>query len=157
MNGSCHCGAVKFTLQSNTPVPYQMCGCTICRKIGSYAGSVNLGGIASTLHVLQGQKHIRKYYAVKDRNTGERFSSERNFCGECSTMLWLWDSAYPELINPFASAVDTEMPIPPSMVCIFEVDKPKWARWPEGEKTVYQEYLEESLEDWHRKHGMYVK
>lgn len=125
--------------------------------MGGYSGSVNLGGIASTLQILSGSEVIRKYYAVKDRATGERFPSERNFCGDCSAMLWLWDRTFPDLINPFASAIDIELTAPPEMVCIFENDKPSWARWPEGNKTVYKEYLDESLEDWHKKHGLYVK
>ena len=27
LSGSCHCGAVKFTVMSHTPVPYQHCYC----------------------------------------------------------------------------------------------------------------------------------
>lgn len=70
-------------------------------------------------------------------------------------MLWLYDKSFPELIHPFASALDTDLTIPPNMVCIMENFKPKWARWPEGDKIVYAEYLDESLEDWHKKHGSY--
>ncbi|TVY93147.1 hypothetical protein LAWI1_G001259, partial [Lachnellula willkommii] len=32
---SCHCGSEKFTLQSSIPVPYQLCACSIRRKIGA--------------------------------------------------------------------------------------------------------------------------
>jgi hypothetical protein len=31
LEGSCHCGAVHFSVRSRRPVPYQRC-CTICRK-----------------------------------------------------------------------------------------------------------------------------
>ena len=30
--GSCSCGAVKFTVASQTPYPYMRCYCSICRK-----------------------------------------------------------------------------------------------------------------------------
>jgi hypothetical protein len=50
LEGSCHCGAVKFRLESNTPMPYQRCYCSICRKTqggGGYA--INIMGWADTL------------------------------------------------------------------------------------------------------------
>jgi hypothetical protein len=59
LEGSCHCGLVEFTLESHTPVPYQLCACTICRKVGGYSGSVNLGGIADTLKITKGKDVIK--------------------------------------------------------------------------------------------------
>ncbi|HKO66652.1 MAG TPA: GFA family protein, partial [Burkholderiaceae bacterium] len=32
LKGSCHCGAVKFSLQSDSPVPFMHCHCSICVK-----------------------------------------------------------------------------------------------------------------------------
>lgn len=63
LDGSCQCGGIEFTLQSQTPVPYQLCACSICRKVGGYLGSVNLGGIADSLKVLKGQELIRYKHA----------------------------------------------------------------------------------------------
>ncbi|KAL1958591.1 hypothetical protein VTO42DRAFT_4188 [Malbranchea cinnamomea] len=159
LNGSCQCGNVEFTLQSHTPVPYQLCACSICRKVGGYSGSVNLGGIAKSLKVIKGEESIKKYTAIKDRGTPieSRCSSERSFCSNCSTMLWLWDHHWPELIHPFASAIDTELPVPDEMVCIMESSKPKWVRWPEGKKSIHSEYGEDSLEGWHKKKGLFVE
>src|SRR3546814_2581266 len=40
LTGSCHCGAVRFTVDSVNPYPYQRCYCSICRKTqggGGYA------------------------------------------------------------------------------------------------------------------------
>ncbi|KAJ5489373.1 glutathione-dependent formaldehyde-activating enzyme [Penicillium diatomitis] len=185
---------------SNTPVPYQLCACSICRKIGGYVGCVNIGGIAESLQVVKGQELIkydlsphsryhqnqlrhthlfvtygyellsfamiradsflsRKYHAIKDRGTPdeELCSSERSFCSNCSSMLWLWDHHWPELIHPFASAIDTELPEPAEMVCIMEDSKPKWMRWPEGTKSTHSLYGKDSLEEWHKKHGYFVE
>lgn len=61
LEGSCQCGDVEFSLESHTPVPYQLCACGICRKVGGYSGSVNLGGIADTLKITKGEKMI-KYF-----------------------------------------------------------------------------------------------
>lgn len=97
--------------------------------------------------------HHRKY-------TPESLTSRRSFCSTCSTMLWLWDPSYPELIHPFASAIDTELPVPADleMVCCMGGSKPAWVRWPEGKKNICEVYNEsgESIEEWHKKRGVYV-
>ncbi|ELR02891.1 hypothetical protein GMDG_01113 [Pseudogymnoascus destructans 20631-21] len=82
-------------------------------------------------------------------------TSERSFCSNCSTMLWNYDAEWPELIHPFASAIDKELPVPEEMVCILEGSKPEWVRWPEGKKVVVKQY-HLSLENWHREKGLYV-
>jgi hypothetical protein len=63
LKGSCHCGAVTFSLNSAHPYPYQRCYCSICRKTqggGGYA--INLGGDAKSLKV-RGRKQISIYHA----------------------------------------------------------------------------------------------
>jgi hypothetical protein len=72
-------------------------------------------------------------------------------------MLWLWDKTWPELIHPFASAIDTDLPIPEEMVCAKANSKPDWVRWPEGKKSVHEDYGEASIEEWHKKHKVFVK
>ncbi|EPE31665.1 Mss4-like protein [Glarea lozoyensis ATCC 20868] len=102
---------------------------------------------------------MRKYNAIKSRGTPEeeKCSSERNFCGTCSTMLWLWDKQWPELIHPFASAIDTELPVVDEMVCVMGNSKPAWVRLPEGKKSVHEVYGEDSIEGWHKKKGLWVE
>src|SRR5690606_21472053 len=63
MKGSCRCGAVRFEAESHTPVPYQLCYCSICRKQqggGGYA--INLAADARTLKV-EGEEHLGLYRA----------------------------------------------------------------------------------------------
>ncbi|KAJ9205965.1 hypothetical protein DTO164E3_1218 [Paecilomyces variotii] len=157
--GSCQCGGVEFSLESHTPVPYQLCACSICRKVGGYNGCVNLGGVAKTLVIKKGKDLLKKYTAIKDRGKPNQqiCSSERNFCSNCSTMLWLWDRHWPELIHPFSSAIDTELPAPDEMVCVMAGSKPNYVRWPEGKKSVHELYGEDSIEGWHKKHGLYIR
>jgi hypothetical protein len=102
----------------------------------------------------------REYTATKDRGTpkAQKCSSQRSFCSNCSSMLWLWDHHWPELIHPFASAIDTELPVPEEMVCVRGDSKPKWVRWPEGKKSVHEGFNGEvSIEGWHRETGVYVE
>ena len=139
---------MQFHLDSHTPVPYQLCACSICRKVGGYSGSVNLGGLSKTLRITQGQDLIKKYRGMADRGkrTEREVESERSFCGNCSAMLWLYDESWPGLIHPFASAIDTELPEPAEMVCVRGDSKPKWVRWPEGKKSVHHAFGKESIE-----------
>ncbi|KAE9397796.1 hypothetical protein BT96DRAFT_921242 [Gymnopus androsaceus JB14] len=160
LKGSCHCGAVRFTVQSSTPVPYQLCVCSICRKVGGVGGSINLGGHSETLKILQGKEHISVYNAVMHRDTPDekRTSSERNFCSKCSSMLWLYDKHWPELIHPFASAIDSpELQPPETMVCVKLDSKPEYVRLPEGKKETYTNYGNYSIEEWHKKNNVFVE
>jgi len=102
----------------------------------------------------------RKYSAIKDRGTKaeKKCNSERSFCPNCSTMLWVFDDSWPELIHPFASCIDTELPVPDEMICIMASSKPDWVRWPEGKKKVCEKYNgSEGIEDWHKAHGLYLE
>jgi hypothetical protein len=43
LEGSCHCGAIRFRVESETPYPYQACYCSICRKTAGGGYAINLG------------------------------------------------------------------------------------------------------------------
>ena len=63
LEGSCHCGAVRFRVESQTPYPYQACYCSICRKTAGGGGyAINLGAEANTLEI-EGAEHLRVYNA----------------------------------------------------------------------------------------------
>lgn len=158
IEGSCHCGAVRFSLRSRHPVPYQRCYCTICRKTqggGGYA--INLSADARTLTV-RGRDHIRLYHA-KLRNPEDKrahvSSAERAFCGECGSALWLFSPEWPELIHPFASAVDTPLPVPPEHTHLMLDFKASWVEpiiLPQDKS--FGRYPEESIAEWHARTGM---
>ena len=59
LEGSCHCRAVRFSLESRHVYPFMHCYCSICRKTqggGGYA--INLSGDARSLEVV-GRRHVR--------------------------------------------------------------------------------------------------
>lgn len=157
LEGSCHCGAVTFSLDSAHPYPYQRCYCSICRKTqggGGYA--INLGGDAASLKV-QGRKNISIYHA-KMREKGARThtsSAERHFCHLCGTGLWLFSPQWPELIHPFASAIDTPLPVPPEHTHLLLDSKAEWVEVQAGKgDQQFQQYPEESIAQWHERLGL---
>ena len=71
LKGSCHCRAVRFTLESDSPVPFMHCHCTICVKTAGSGGyAINLGGDAETLKVT-GSLNVARFHAYI-REAGQR-------------------------------------------------------------------------------------
>ena len=152
LEGSCHCGAVRFSVEAYAPVPYLRCYCSICRKTAGGGGfAVNLGAHAGTLEV-EGAEHISVFHATIG---GEQSTGERRFCARCGAALWVSDPGWPDLVHPFASAIDTPLPEPPEQVHMLLASKANWVRVDakKGEAQL-DGYPSESLEEWHRKHGL---
>ena len=158
LEGSCHCRAVRFSVQSQHPYPFMRCYCSVCRKTqggGGYA--INLSGDAATLKV-RGGKHLRVYEArIKNPEVARahRSTGQRNFCGKCGSALWLYDPTWPELVHPFASAIDSPLPPPPERVHLMLEFKPTWVSVeadPQDKK--FKRYPRESIAQWHERHGV---
>ena len=83
LEGSCHCRAVRFSVHSAHPYPFNLCYCSICRKTAGGGGfAINLGGERDTLEVT-GHEHVRVYHArMRDGNETEPYQSpsDRHFC-----------------------------------------------------------------------------
>ncbi len=160
LKGSCRCGAVRFTCLSHTPVPYQRCYCSICRKTDGGGGyAVNLGANASSIEVEDPHKTIRVFRAEIRQEDGicKLSTAERNFCNRCGTALWLFSPEWPDLIHPFASAIDSELPKSPSSVHLMLKFKPNWVTPEIGDNDQpFNLYPTQSLEDWHRSRHLWV-
>ncbi|MCP4089737.1 MAG: GFA family protein [Gammaproteobacteria bacterium] len=155
LDGSCHCRAVKFSVDSKHPYPYNICYCSICRKTAGGGGyAINISASFNTLKI-SGEKYIQKYSAdILDTETGENKKSpaQRSFCKTCGSALWLWDPRWPELLHPHASAIDTELPVPPEHTHLMLASKSSWAKpniMPGDQE--FEEYPTESIAAWHER------
>ena len=158
LKGSCHCGSVKFTFKSSHPYPYNLCYCSICRKTAGGGGyAINLGGDSDTLEVT-GNEHVSVYQAnITDADSGETKPSpaKRHFCSKCGSALWVWDPRWPELVHPFASAIDSELPIAPEHTHLMLEYKANWVPLHLGSDDItFDRYPEESIADWHERMGL---
>jgi hypothetical protein len=146
LKGSCHCGAVRFSLESETPYPYMHCYCSICRKTAGGGGyAINIMGKAETFRK---RGRTRVYRAT-------RGGGERHFCPRCGSALWVWDKSWPQWIYPFASAIDTRLPVPRERQHILLESKANWVPVPRGSgEKRFREYPREAIIDWHRKRGL---
>lgn len=157
LDGSCHCGKVRFRCEAYAPVPYLYCYCSICRKTAGGSGcAINLGARADSLQV-QGREHLGVYQApIRDDDGACRISSgHRHFCTGCGSALWLFDPQWPQLVHPHASAIDTPLPHADERVHILLNSKANWVHVPRGKRDVHiDEFPQDSLAAWHRKHGV---
>jgi hypothetical protein len=156
LEGSCHCGAVTFSVESRTPYPYMRCYCSICRKTqggGGYA--INIMGEAKTLRV-KGRKNLAVYRALvqDEARPGRKLRSpaRRHFCSRCGSGLWVHDPRWPQWVYPFASAVDTPLPPPPERAHIMLDSRAGWVSVPRGPRdSRFAGWPEESIIAWHRR------
>jgi hypothetical protein len=160
LEGGCRCGAVRFRCDSHTPVPYQRCYCSICRKTAGGGGyAINLGADSTTLQVDDPQGALRVFRAEVCDEAGacEISTAERNFCVRCATALWVFAPEWPALVHPFASAIDSALPVPPSRVHVMLRFKPAWVRLALGpDDATFDLYPDLSLEAWHKARGLWV-
>ncbi len=158
LKGSCHCGAVKFSLESTHPYPFNLCYCSVCRKTAGGGGyAINLGGDYHSLKI-HGEDQLGKYrVTLTDEETGEKSTSpaERNFCRQCASALWVFDPRWPALVHAFASAIDTPLPRPPERTHLMLESKADWV-----EPCIHEQdqqfdvYPNESIATWHQRLGL---
>ena len=62
---------------------------------------------------------------------------------------------WPELVHPFASAIDTPLPIPPERTHLMLGSKASWVKAHEASGDQhFDEYPEESIAAWHERVGL---
>ena len=154
LEGSCHCRAVRFSLESHTPYPFNLCYCSICRKTTGAGGyAINIMGDATTLKV-RGRRNLAYYRA---RMNGGRSDARRHFCKKCGSHLWLADPSWPHWVYPLAAAIDTKLPAAPERVHLMLGSKSNWVPVPKASRKDkhFKDYPEDSIEGWHKRRGLY--
>ncbi len=148
LEGSCHCNAVRFRVESPHPYPFNLCYCNTCRKTAGAGGySINLSGRAETLEVTGNESVV--VYRPGDG------TQERRFCGTCGSALWVQDTRWPDLVHPYASIIDSELPEPPERVHLMLEFKASWVPVAAGpDDKSYEGYPEGSIAAWHDRLGL---
>ncbi|KAI9506352.1 hypothetical protein GGI25_006457 [Coemansia spiralis] len=160
LKGSCHCGAVEFEFDSPAPVPAMRCYCSICRKTSGGGGyTVNIMGMTDSLQVTKGQEMLKSYRAIKNKEAPrdqQVLCQNRYFCTNCASYLWAHCDDYAQWIYPYASAIDTELPVPKATASLMLNSAKEWAdprRAKNVENDMFEEYPTYSLEQWHKDHN----
>ncbi|MEA3276151.1 MAG: GFA family protein [Pseudomonadota bacterium] len=160
IEGSCYCGHVEFSAVSHTPCPYMRCYCSMCRKTAGGGGyAINIMAAADTL-AIEGKEYVAVHdnWVDDEDHPGalKRGPGKGYYCRDCGSALWAADPRWPQWVYPFASAVDTPLPRPPELVHIMLDFVAPWVEVPSGEgHRHFSRYPDESIEDWHKRHGLY--
>jgi hypothetical protein len=84
-----------------------------------------------------------------------RGGAQRHFCPKCGSALWVWDRRWAQWIYPFASAIDSKLPVPKERQHIMLGSKANWVSVPKGRnERPFREYPKEAIIDWHRRRGL---
>lgn len=160
LEGSCHCDAVHFSFESDTPYPYNRCYCSICRKTAGSGGyAINIMGYAASLDVT-GEDSLSVYRSAQnDRGAYQDDGlspAKRFFCKKCGSALWVHGSDWPDFIYPFASAIDTLLPNAPETTHLMLRDKAAWVSLNTAQHDAkFQNYPDSGIESWHRERGLF--
>ena len=82
----------------------------------------------------------------------------RRFCRTCAAALWVYDSRWPDLVHPSASAIDTKLPEAPELCHIMLNYRAPWVPLPPAGPghQHFDEYPDQSIEEWHRARGLWL-
>ncbi|MEX2454398.1 MAG: GFA family protein [Rhodospirillaceae bacterium] len=159
LEGSCHCGAARFSVESDTPYPYNRCYCSICRKTAGGGGyAINIMGQSASLRVT-GKENVAVYRAAGNERghyaADGLSTAQRHFCNRCGSALWVFSPEYPDWVYPFASAIDTPLPVPPESTHLMLTHKASWVVADIGPHDArFELYPDTGIADWHRQRGL---
>lgn len=81
LQGSCRCGAVKFSCLSHTPYPYMRCYCCICRKLAGSGGcGINIMAQHDSLKIQEGEDKLEVYRVMLPGESGGALQARRPLC-----------------------------------------------------------------------------
>jgi hypothetical protein len=94
LDGSCHCGAISFSVDSHTPYPYQRGYRSICPKSAGGGGyAINITGVADTFKA-KGKSAIgygmHRSTAIRARPTGITASTAARRSGSATSSGLRW-------------------------------------------------------------------
>jgi hypothetical protein len=110
LNGSCHCGAVKFTVTLTEGfASARRCTCSICRMRGAIA----VTSTPDKLHIIRGEDHLSTYRF----NTK---SAEHHFCSTCGIYTHHKRRSNPNQLGVNVACLDRVSPFDFEEVIVFD-------------------------------------
>lgn len=106
MNGSCHCGAVRYAIDGKV-LRFAFCHCDDCRKISGSPFGAALVVDAAGFRITQGEHQLTAYQSSPGK--------DRCFCKQCGTHLFARMASKPEIRIVRAGSLDTPPAVPPQM------------------------------------------
>ena len=128
INGSCHCGAVKweFTQPIKTVVK---CHCGACRKLQGSDYSTWVIVPSEQYSVTKGKDAVTKYQATE--------KSSKNFCSACGTPVFLINGIHfpDDVVLPLGAIENYSDELAPQ-IQVYTTDKATWVNLHEDEPVL---------------------
>jgi hypothetical protein len=109
--GSCHCGAVTFSVEAPDSVEVEQCNCSICTK----SGFLHLIAPQSRFELLSGEDELTTYTF----NTGV---AKHYFCSHCGIKPFYIPRSNPDGIDVNVNCLDNK----PADIRIVQFDGQDW-------------------------------
>ena len=109
--GSCHCGAVRFTVEAPEQLEVERCNCSICSK----SGYLHLIVPASRFRLLAGESVLTTYTF----NSGV---AKHTFCRTCGIKPFYTPRSNPDGVDVNVNCLDTH----PLAMQVVEFDGRNW-------------------------------
>jgi len=97
--GSCHCGAVSFSVEAPTSIEVEQCNCSICSK----SGFLHLIVPKAHFHLLNGKDALSTY----SFNTGV---AKHYFCKHCGIKPFYIPRSNPDGVDVNVNCLDSKPP-----------------------------------------------
>lgn len=111
--GGCHCGRVRFEVESNLPIEVERCNCSIC----SMSGYLHLIVPRSRFSILSGEEHLNTYTF----NSGV---AQHYFCQTCGIKPFYVPRSNPDGMDVNANCLDEQ----PTDMVVVEFDGQNWEK-----------------------------
>lgn len=118
MEGSCHCGAVRFEVAGEI-YGFKHCHCQSCRKIHGTAFGSSARTAASGFRVVAGAEQVRRYESSPGKY--------RCFCATCGSHLFAVYDADPSFVSLRVGVLDDPGALQPK-AHIWVSQKAPWHR-----------------------------
>jgi hypothetical protein len=98
LEGSCHCGAVRFVVSEDF-IAVRVCHCTTCKKLSGGPGTTNGRTRSENVRVVEGRDLISTYQPAE--------GSSKSFCSRCGSNLFGGGWPESEFASVRISAIDS--------------------------------------------------
>ncbi len=109
--GSCHCGAVTFSVEASASVEVEQCNCSICTK----SGFLHLIVPQSRFELLSGEDELTTYTF----NTGV---AKHYFCSRCGIKPFYIPRSNPDGVDINVNCLDSK----PADIRVVQFDGQNW-------------------------------
>ncbi|MFV2057496.1 MAG: GFA family protein [Thiohalomonadales bacterium] len=110
-NGSCHCGAIQFTVEAPESVECQECNCSICAK----SGYLHLIVAKSKFRLIRGSSNLTTY-------TFDNAIAKHKFCKTCGIKSFYIPRSNPDGYDVNVRCLDPQ----PKELIIKDFDGKNW-------------------------------